>query len=158
MHPIVNGTVTNWDALTKIYWHAFYTGLNIAPEEHPIVLAESPFTSVADREAIARIMFENFSVPAIDIVPDAVLAAYQSGCLTGLVMDIGNESARIVPVVEGKCLAQTACQVDLADIWNALARLLQNFDEVTQGQLCSSIILVRPTTRRRPYLFAPLIN
>lgn len=154
MNPIANGTVTNWDALKKIFWHVFYTGLNIAPEEHPFVLAESPFTSTADREAIARLMFEEYSVPALDIVPDAVLVAYQAGCVTGLVIDVGNESARIVPVVEGKCLAQTARQVDLADLWNALASLLQNFDEGTQGKLCSSVILVRFVIYRRPYFVA----
>ncbi|KAJ5730255.1 uncharacterized protein N7483_004763 [Penicillium malachiteum] len=138
---IQNGTVTDWDALFKIYHYAFYKGLNVATEEHPILLAESPFTSQADREKVVKLMFETFNVPALNIVPDAVLAAYASQRVTALVVNVGTESAQIVPIIEGKCQAQAACQVSLNDVSVGIENVLQNFDSSTQSSLYNSVVL-----------------
>ncbi|KAJ5733423.1 hypothetical protein N7493_002209 [Penicillium malachiteum] len=138
---IQNGTVTDWDALSKLYHDAFYTGLKVATEEHPLLLAESPFTSRADREAVVKMMFETFNVPALNILPDAVLAAYASQRTTALVVTVGAESARVVPVIEGKCQAQAACQIPLNDSSVAIENVLQNFDGSTQSSLYGSVVL-----------------
>ncbi|KAJ5621257.1 hypothetical protein N7528_006040 [Penicillium herquei] len=138
---IQNGTVTDWDALEKLYRYSFYKGLNVAPEEHPVILVESPFTSQADREKLVTMMFDVYSVPALTIVPDAILAAYASQRTTALVVTVGDESARVVPVIEGKCQAQAACQVPLNDLSVAIENVLQNFDGATQSALYSSVVL-----------------
>ncbi|GAB1206394.1 hypothetical protein APSETT445_005079 [Aspergillus pseudonomiae] len=141
VNPLQNSSVTDWDALQKIYWHAFYSELKVAPEEHPVLLAESPFTSDADREKTVQMMFENFNVPALNIVPDAVLAVYASNRTTGLVIDVGNEYARIVPVIEGKCVAEARAQVDFGDLSIAISNVAQSFDESVQASLYSNVIL-----------------
>jgi actin-related protein len=41
-YPIEHGVVTNWDDKEKIWHHAFYNELRVAPEEHPVLLAEAP--------------------------------------------------------------------------------------------------------------------
>ncbi|KAJ6014989.1 hypothetical protein N7540_009580 [Penicillium herquei] len=138
---IQNGTVTDWDALFKLYHYTFYKGLSVATEEHPLLLAESPFTSQADREKVVTLMFETFNVPTLNIVPDAVLAAYASQRATALVINVGTESAQIVPVIEGKCQAQAACQVPLHNLLVGIESVLQNFDDTTQSSLYGSVIL-----------------
>ncbi|OGM48820.1 hypothetical protein ABOM_003037 [Aspergillus bombycis] len=141
VNPLQNSSVTNWDALEKLYRHAFYHELKVATEEHPILLAESPFTSDADREKTVQMMFENFNAPALNIVPDAVLAVYASNRTTGLVIDVGYEYARVVPVIEGRCVAEARAQVELGDLSFAISNVAQNFDESVQATLYSNIIL-----------------
>ncbi|KAI9926517.1 actin [Aspergillus wentii] len=112
-HPIENGHVTSWNDMEKILNYAFYKVLQQAPEEHPILLAESVFNSKQNREKAAQMLFEIFNAPSIYIIPDAVLSLYQSGRTTGVVIDIGSTSTRVVPIVEGKCVSNAVSHVDI---------------------------------------------
>lgn len=41
-YPTEHGVVTNWDHTEKIWHHAFYNGLRLALDEHPIPLTKHP--------------------------------------------------------------------------------------------------------------------
>ena len=60
--------VTDWDDM-KIIWHRIYEELGVSPEDHPVLLTESPFNPDANREEMTRIMFETFKVPAMYVAP-----------------------------------------------------------------------------------------
>ena len=48
-YPIERGgVVTNWDDMEKIWHHTFYNELRVAPEEHPVVITDSPKSHPAD--------------------------------------------------------------------------------------------------------------
>ncbi|XP_047269395.1 actin-like [Capsicum annuum] len=49
-YPVEHGLVTNCDDMEKLWHHAFYNELCVAPEEHPVLLTEAPFNSRAYRE------------------------------------------------------------------------------------------------------------
>ena len=66
--PIKGGVVTDWDDM-KIIWHRIYEELGVSPEDHPVLLTESPFNPDANREEMTRIMFETFKVPAMYVAP-----------------------------------------------------------------------------------------
>ncbi|KAJ5073811.1 actin [Anaeramoeba ignava] len=62
-YPIENGIITNWDDIEHIWHHTFYNELKILPEEHPLLMTESPLNPKANREKTTQIIFETFNIP-----------------------------------------------------------------------------------------------
>ncbi|KAD3640346.1 hypothetical protein E3N88_29569 [Mikania micrantha] len=100
-HPVERGIITNWDDMEKLWHHTLYHELGVAPEEHPVLLTETPLNSKADMEKTAQIMFETFNVPAMDFAISAVFSMYANGLTTGIVLDCGDGVSQVVPVYEG---------------------------------------------------------
>jgi len=125
-YPIEDGIVTNWDAMEKIWHHTFYNELRIAPEEHPVLLSESPLNPRADREKMTLIMFNTFNVPAMYVAVDAVLSLYASGRLSGIVVQSGREVSHVVPIYEGNVLPDAISSFDIAgkDVTDYLMKIL----------------------------------
>jgi len=113
-YPIIHGVITNWDDMEKVWSHAFYNELRVAPEESPTLLTDPPLNPKNNREKSAQIMFEGFGAPAVYCAIQAVLALYASGRTTGLVQDLGDGVTHTVPVFEGFCLPYSINRLDLA--------------------------------------------
>ena len=128
-YPIENGRISNWDDMERVWHHTFYNELRIAPEEHCVMLSESPFigSDFANREKKIEIMFEYFNVPATYLAIDAVLAMYASGRTTGLALDCGFSKIHFVPIYEGYtlCHAMDRLNVGGRDIAEYLLKLLR---------------------------------
>ena len=125
-YPIEHGVVSNWDDMEKIWHHTFYNELRVAPEEHPVLLTEAPLNPKANREKMARVLFEIFNAPAIHIATPAALALYATGRYTGLVMDSGDGISHAVPIYDGNVLGHAILRLDLAgrDLTDWMATLL----------------------------------
>ena len=125
-YPIERGIVMNWDDMEKIWHHTFYNELQVAPEEHPVLLTEVPLNPKENREKMIEIMFENFSVPATYVAISPLLSLYSSGLTTGIVLDSGDEVSSACPVYEGYALPDAIKRHDLGgrDINEYLAKLV----------------------------------
>ncbi|KAE8334450.1 actin-1 [Aspergillus arachidicola] len=123
-NPIERGLITNWDDMEKIWSHAFASGLQVAPKDHPVLLTEHPLNPKSNREKTTQIMFETFQVPAYFIGIDAVFALYASGHTTGLSVDCGHGSTKFVPVYEGSALSHAILQLDVGG--DEITRYLMN--------------------------------
>eukprot|EP00475_Leptophrys_vorax_P011752 TRINITY_DN1826_c1_g3_i1.p1 TRINITY_DN1826_c1_g3~~TRINITY_DN1826_c1_g3_i1.p1 ORF type:complete len:120 (+),score=25.09 TRINITY_DN1826_c1_g3_i1:105-464(+) len=47
--PIERGEITNWDDVEKLWHHAFYNELRVAPEERPVLFTEHALSSMQSR-------------------------------------------------------------------------------------------------------------
>lgn len=97
------------------------------PEQQAILLTEAPFTPMVSRERMTEVMFEAFSVPAMYVAVQSVLALCSApGRTTGVVLDSGDGVTNCVPVYEGYTLPHAIQRTDLAgsDLTNYLTRML----------------------------------
>lgn len=137
-YPIQQGIITDWDNMEKIWDYAFHNKLNIAPNEHPLLLTEDPFNPKPNREKMFQIMFEKFNVPASYLSIPAVLSLYASGLTTGLVLDSGDDITHVFPIFEGKPLPDASVRFKVAgrNITEALVTRLaeRGYSFVTTSQ------------------------
>ena len=54
-YPVQNGLITNWDAMEKFWHYTFHTEMGIVPEEHPVLLADSPINTKSHREKTTQV-------------------------------------------------------------------------------------------------------
>ncbi|KAE8149950.1 actin family [Aspergillus avenaceus] len=125
-YPIEHGVVTDWDDMEKIWHHTYFKELRVLPEEHPLLLADSPVSPKSHREKMTQIMFETFNIPAFHVSIQAVLSLYASGRTAGVVLDAGDGITHAVPIYEGFAVPHAISQVHTAgrDITNYLMRRL----------------------------------
>ncbi|WP_295393393.1 actin, cytoplasmic 2 [uncultured Thiodictyon sp.] len=125
-YPYEHGIVTNWDDFETILHYTFFNALQVAPEEYPILLTESPLNPIANREKLVQLLFETFGTPAMFVVSSATMPLQESGSATGLVADLGSGVTYVVPIVNGQSLHQGVIRMDLAgtDVTNCLLKIL----------------------------------
>ena len=102
--PMSGGNVTDWGSLEKVWRHVFDNELRVVPEEHPLLLTESPQGPKANRLKMTQTAFETFGVPAMYLAQQAVLALYTTGATTGTILNAGYQVTDVFPVYEGYAL------------------------------------------------------
>ncbi|KAF7331005.1 Actin 1 [Mycena venus] len=100
-YPVERGIVTNWDDMEKIWYHTFHNELRVDPDQHTVLLTETPLNPKAHHEKMAHIMFETFNCPAFCVT-------------TGLVLDSGDGVTHAIPVFEGFAVPHATLRLDLA--------------------------------------------
>ncbi|CAM9091382.1 unnamed protein product [Heterosigma akashiwo] len=127
-YPMEHGVVTDWGDMEKVWAHVYAReNLNVASEEHPVLLTEAPLNPHSHSEKAAEVFFETFNAPALFCAPQAVLSLYASGRTTGVVLDAGDGVTHAVPVYEGFALPHAVTRVDLGgrDVTRHLQTLLR---------------------------------
>jgi actin beta/gamma 1 len=99
--PVQRGNIVDWDAMQHAWHHTFLSSLQVACEEHPLLITESVDSSHADREKMVQILFETFNCPALVVANTATLTLFSTGRSTGLVVDSGAGRTHVAPVWEG---------------------------------------------------------
>ena len=113
--------------MEKVWHHTLYSELRISTEEHPILMTEPSQNPKPNREKLTQMMFEVFNVPFLYINVQAVLALYESGRTTGVVVDSGEGITHTVPIYEGYAIPRAIHKVLLAgrDLTEYLREILK---------------------------------
>ncbi|XP_072971024.1 actin-related protein 3-like [Typha angustifolia] len=136
-YPMHHGQVQNWDTMEKFWQQCIFNYLRCDPEDHYFLLTDSPVTTPESREYAGEIMFETFNVPGLYIAVQSVLtlaAGYSTpkSDMTGVVVDIGDGSAHVVPVVNGYVIGSSIKSFPIAgnDVTQFVLQLLQERGEL----------------------------
>jgi len=123
--PIARGLVTDWDMLEAV-WRECFAAVGATPSRSPVLLTEAPLSPRAHREELVRRCFDAFGVPAVYVGSQPVLAAFASGKMTALVLDLGASCSHVVPIYEGFVIAHAIRKLGVAgvQITEYLSRLL----------------------------------
>ncbi|KAI9993912.1 hypothetical protein PInf_016434 [Phytophthora infestans] len=127
-YAMEHGVVTDWNSMHRVWQHVYSKDmLNVQSEDHPVLLTEAPLNPVANRQRAGEVFFEAFNVPSLFVSPQAVLSLYASGRTTGVVLDVGDGVAHVVPVYEGFTLPHAITRMDIAgrDVTRHLQLLLR---------------------------------
>uniref|UniRef100_A0A182MX72 Actin n=1 Tax=Anopheles culicifacies TaxID=139723 RepID=A0A182MX72_9DIPT len=112
--PLQRGVPCDWDAMESVWEYAFKKVLNVAPEDHRVLLTDRPLSARATREKAVQIMFEKFSTPATYVSMQATLALYGAGRTSGTVVDVGDGTTSVVPIYKGTPTVEAIANVELA--------------------------------------------
>ncbi|ONK79760.1 uncharacterized protein A4U43_C01F9790 [Asparagus officinalis] len=99
--PFIDGVAVDWDIVDNIWDHAFREHLLIDPRERPMLLAEPSSNTPQQRERVAKLMFENYKVPALFLAKNAALTSFAAGRATSLVVDSGGGSTTVAAIHDG---------------------------------------------------------
>nr|XP_014336718.1 PREDICTED: actin-1-like [Bos mutus] len=67
LYPVSRAAITNWDDMEKIWHYSFYQMLHVAPEQHPLLMAEPPLNSISSKERLSQVGQELQRLPNEDV-------------------------------------------------------------------------------------------
>ncbi|KDD76663.1 actin, partial [Helicosporidium sp. ATCC 50920] len=118
------GVVADWSVQEAVWSDCYTRCLKTDSSQHAVLLSAPSQGAPEAREAAAEILFETFDVPALAVADSALLTLYYAWgkttenlspssprsrrptSLTGLVLDCGEARSCVVPVVDGRVLAE----------------------------------------------------
>ncbi|GBE79268.1 Actin-related protein [Sparassis crispa] len=123
-NPVQNGLIHDFNPIPPLISHALVDMMRCNPEEHPVLVTEPAWNTKENRERMAEIMFEEFHVPAFYIANTSVLNAFAAGKGSALVIDVGQSTASVTPVVDGFVLRKGLMYSALPQLVHAHAKHL----------------------------------
>ena len=92
--------------LENIFSYIMKEKLKTYDYTYDIFIIDSIYTSVKERQTIAQILFEKFNVYHVHFEPQSIMALYSTSKTSGLVVNSGEISTEIVPIIEGYIISQ----------------------------------------------------
>jgi len=126
-HPIERGSIMDWDDYYEILNYIFYTLLRIENlSNYPVLYTEPPFLQQDTKEYIARVLYETHRVQSLIMIPTPILSLFSVGLTTGIVIESGDGTSWICPIISGEIVDQAVQKLSLAgtDVNQHLKNLL----------------------------------
>ena len=88
-------------------WEHIYSELGVFSTDQPLVLADGLENIVSGRMKMAQVFFETFNVPSIFINSQAAFSMYAGGQSSGISVDSGHSTTRVIYVYQGWAMPST---------------------------------------------------
>ena len=99
-YPIERGVIKSWEDMEKILLHTIYSELREDPEDYRLLITDGSYYSKVNRANFAEILFETVKIGSLYIANPAELSLYSSGRTCGVVIESGEGSTSITPIME----------------------------------------------------------
>uniref|UniRef100_A0A8C6IFE0 Actin, epsilon 1 n=1 Tax=Mus spicilegus TaxID=10103 RepID=A0A8C6IFE0_MUSSI len=131
-YPISRGAITNWDNVEKIWHYSFYHSLQIAPEQHPILITEAPLTSKEAKSRMTQAQGQGMICTSQRPLRSGNSISTHHGA--GTAIESGDGMTYFVPVMNGYPLHLSTTKLDIAgqDLTLYLMKLLSDNGNVLE--------------------------
>lgn len=153
---IKNSVIQNIYEMCIIWDKIFYEKLKIDPKKTKILLSLSNISDITYYDKIKDIMLNKYMFDSIQIYNQQLLSLYSVGKNTGIVVDIGHDITKIVPIYDSHI-------INYAIIYSPLTgKLINNFLK-KQGVISNNYdkikkkIIKSPDSKLYDILFNPLL-
>eukprot|EP00475_Leptophrys_vorax_P005406 TRINITY_DN13270_c0_g2_i1.p1 TRINITY_DN13270_c0_g2~~TRINITY_DN13270_c0_g2_i1.p1 ORF type:complete len:397 (+),score=74.95 TRINITY_DN13270_c0_g2_i1:1224-2414(+) len=133
-YPMRKHAIVDWDGMERIWEHCFKE-LHVQIDDSKVFICEPSMTSSEDRERMAELMFEKFQFQGFCSKDSALLSLVP--ITTGIVVDVGYDSTRVVPVYEGKMLDACFVKVDYGG--DSSTRFLQEHLHLSDSSIAEQV-------------------
>ena len=126
-HPIERGAILDWNDYYEILNYIFYSLLRIENlSNYPVLYTEPPFLHQETKEYIARVLYETHRIRSLIMIPTPILSLFSVGLTTGIVIESGDGTSWICPIISGEIVDQSVQKLTLAgtDVNQHLKNLL----------------------------------
>merc|ERR550525_544829 len=112
--------------MSKIFFHY----LSVSPKDRRVIICDQAYSPSQFHTALAFVLFKRLHVPSVAFVTDLVLPLYLTGLSSGIVIDCGHESTRVmatfagIPVLSAYSAAASGGRHLLASLRRSLQRRL----------------------------------
>jgi len=132
-YPIKKGKIVDWNHFEKILDYIFYT-LRVDPTLFNVLYCTHPLFPKDDLERLFELFLEKYQCMAFYPVIDSLCTLYSGGFQTGLVIEIGDSSTRVIPIYEGYILDHAIRVMDMGG-----KILTKNMEKIVQDSTGFSV-------------------
>ena len=100
--------------IESIFSYIFEEKLKSHDYSYNVFIIDSIFTSSKERETIAQILFEKFNIYHLHFEPQSIMTLYSTSKTSGLIVQSGEMSTEIVPIIEGYIISQGICNFPIS--------------------------------------------
>jgi actin len=142
-YPIEKGKITDWDQFEKIIEYIFYN-LKVDPTLVNVLFTIHPLFPHQDLERLFQLFLEQYQCMAFYPVLDSMVTLYSGGFQTGLVVEIGDSSTRIVPIYNGYKLDHAVRILDIGGriLTKETERILTSMGFLTESSVTRDLARV----------------
>lgn len=115
-YPIKRGKIVNWENTEELWRYCFFNEMKINPKEHGVLLTELAKESKENKEKMAEIFFEKFTVQGFNLSSPSLLSLLAAGKTLGIVLDSGDGTTQATPIYEGELVKENILNTELAGI------------------------------------------
>ncbi|OBA16973.1 Actin/actin-like protein [Metschnikowia bicuspidata var. bicuspidata NRRL YB-4993] len=148
------GLVCDWDAAAAHFRHHFDGPMALAYAEQPLLVTEPVWAPAKHRQRMVETLYEEFGFPAVYLAKTPTCVSFQQGRPSCLVVDVGHDSASVVPVVDGMCLLKHSMRTGYAGrflndhVADTLAARFPGVDLLPQHRVLRKTPVVYPAAAR----------